>query len=529
MPKNWAIAIGINHYRFLQPLNYAKRDAQLMQQFLYNDAGFDNVLFFSDDSPDIGGNSTHPDRVNLLRILRLMFDKPVMTAGDNFWFFFSGHGIRYADRDYLMPSDGDPGDVENTAISISYVSERLRRCGADNVVLILDACRNQGNRSGQGIGNETAAQAQQTGIISIFSCSPNELSYEVDTLKQGTFTHALLEGLGNQGKCATVERLNQYLSYRVPELNRQHGKPQQTPYTIAEPVTKSHLILLPQYATLHDIATLKNDAYQAEVSKNIELSEQLWIRVLAVASGQDLEAVKSLQRIERLRIESSNVSRPLRLNNQNQDQVFGVKSTDSGTHNRPKNSTTKLLFTVSYIGVVLGVGTISFFLFRNIRYNLLNPEKPSSILLNTQTPIVQETQNEIQVSPTPSNQRKESVPIIEFYCGIHNNIPATMVKTPSGGERVFIYWVSKISAEYTPKQRCQEVTKRLNISFKGGGGQYITHGVMNGKPVICTTDEASNGCINILFTLNRGQDAKEILEELFRFNDNNFSGKPLLI
>ena len=528
MPKNWAIAIGINQYDFLQPLNYAQRDAQLMQQFLSNNAGFENVLFFSDDSPDISGKSTRPYRANLLRILRQMFDKPFMTAGDNFWFFFSGHGIRHAGSDYLMPGDGDPGDVENTAIPISYVSERLRRCGADNVVLILDACRNQGNRSGEGIGDETATQAQQTGIITIFSCSPNELSYEVETLQQGTFTHALLEGLGNQGKCATVERLNQYLSYRVPELNRQHGKPQQTPYTIAEPVTKSHLILLPQYATLHDIATLKNDAYQAEVNNNIELSEQLWIRVLAVASGQDLEAVKSLQRIERLRIESSNLSRPLRFNNQNQDQVLGVKSTDYGTPNRPKRSITKSLFILyQSIGFVLGVGTILFFVEKFVKFNSIIHTFPTP--LTTQTPVVKETQNEIQVSPTPSKQRKESVPIIEFYCGIHNNIPATMVKTPSGGERVFIYWVSKISAEYTPKQRCQEATRRLNISFKGGGGQYITYGVMNGKPVICTTDTPGNSCINILFTLNRGQDAKEILEELFQLNNKNLSSRPLRI
>ncbi|MFN6539109.1 MAG: caspase family protein [Nostoc sp. EkiNYC01] len=74
-----------------------------------------------------------------------------MGAGDNFWFFFSGHGIRYADRDYLMPCDDDPEDIENTVIAINFVTERLRRCGADNVVLILDACRN--SRLTQRLGN----------------------------------------------------------------------------------------------------------------------------------------------------------------------------------------------------------------------------------------------------------------------------------------------------------------------------------------------------------------------------------------
>ncbi|MDZ8030902.1 SUMF1/EgtB/PvdO family nonheme iron enzyme [Nostoc sp. DedSLP04] len=305
MAKNWAIAIGINQYDYLQPLNYAKRDAQLMQEFLGNEAGFERIFFFSDDSPNVAGKSTRPTRTNLLRILRQLFENPFMGAGDNFWFFFSGHGIRYADRDYLMPCDGDPEDIENTAIAINFVTERLRRCGADNVVLILDACRNEGKKTGEGIGRQTAEEARQQGVISIFSCIPQEYSYEIEVLQQGAFTSALLEGLGIQGKCATVERLEQYLKFRVPELVRQHKNTRQTPYVIAEPVNKSHLILVPRYATLADIATLKNDAYQAEVNRNLDLAEQLWIRVLAAASGQDMEAVRSLQRIERLRNSSA--------------------------------------------------------------------------------------------------------------------------------------------------------------------------------------------------------------------------------
>ncbi len=305
MAKNWAIAIGINQYDYLQPLNYAKRDALLMQEFLGNEAGFERIFFFSDDSPPVDGKSTRPTRTNLLRVLRQLFDNPFMGAGDNFWFFFSGHGIRYADRDYLMPCDGDPEDIENTAIAINFVSERLRRCGADNVVLILDACRNEGKKTGEGIGRQTAQEARQQGVISFFSCIPQEYSYEIEALQQGAFTTALLEGLGIQGQCATVERLEQYLKFRVPELVRQHKNTRQTPYVIAEPVNKSHLILVPRYATLADIATLKNDAYRAQSKRDFDLAKQLWIRVLAAASGQDMEAIEALEEIARLRNSSA--------------------------------------------------------------------------------------------------------------------------------------------------------------------------------------------------------------------------------
>jgi uncharacterized caspase-like protein len=298
MATNWAIVIGINQYRFLQPLQYAKRDAEAMQRFLMQDAKFDRIFLFTDDSPSVGGKSTEPFRANLLRVLRQIFEKPFMQDGDNFWFFFSGHGIPYNGQDYLMPLDGDPEDIENTGISTNTITNYLRSCGADNAVMILDACRSGGKKSGEGIGRQTEAEARQTGVISLFSCSPDQYSYELEAIEQGAFTYALLEGLGIRGRCATVERLNQYLEHRVPELVSQHlGRVRQMPYTIAEPLNRSHLILMPRHASLADIATLKNDAYRAERKQNWDLAQRLWIRVLAAASGQDMEAIEALQNL----------------------------------------------------------------------------------------------------------------------------------------------------------------------------------------------------------------------------------------
>ncbi|MBD1847601.1 GUN4 domain-containing protein [Cyanobacteria bacterium FACHB-63] len=296
MASNWAIVIGINQYRFLQPLKYAKRDAESIQNFLMQEAKFDLIFLFTDDSPPINGKPTEPFRANLLRVLRQIFEKPFMKDGDNFWFFFSGHGIPHKGQDYLMPLDGDPEDVENTGISTNTITNYLRSCGADNTVMILDACRSGGKKAGEGIGRQTEAEACQTGVISLFSCSPDQYSYELESIGQGAFTYALLEGLGIRGQCATVERLNQYLEHRVPELVTQHlGRVRQIPYAIAEPLNRSHLILMPQHASLADIATLKNDAYRAQMNQNWDLAQQLWIRVLAAASGPDMEAIEALQ------------------------------------------------------------------------------------------------------------------------------------------------------------------------------------------------------------------------------------------
>jgi hypothetical protein len=50
------------------------------------------------------------------------------------------------------PIDGDPGDIPGTALPLHYITERLPRCGADNVILLIDACRSTGDRSRHGLG-----------------------------------------------------------------------------------------------------------------------------------------------------------------------------------------------------------------------------------------------------------------------------------------------------------------------------------------------------------------------------------------
>lgn len=298
---NWAISIGINSYDNLQHLKYAKRDAEVIHDWFKEKAKFDQVFLFTEDSPPILGKpspiATQPTFGRLQRFLRAQFEKPLLKNGDNLWFFFAGHGIRAADGDYLMLSDTDPGDVKSTALSVNYVTERLRRCGADNVVLFLDACRNEGDRSGLGIGTD-----EHQGVITFYSCASNQKSYEIDELQHGSFTKVLLDGLQIQGEgnCATVERLEQYLKSKVPQITQSYKKVLQNPYAKVEPSCKKYLILLEEFATIRDADSLKIQAFLAENQTNFLLAEQLWIRVLAILKI-DSDAIGSIKRIALLK------------------------------------------------------------------------------------------------------------------------------------------------------------------------------------------------------------------------------------
>jgi hypothetical protein len=100
---------------------------------------------------------------------------------------------------------------------------------------------------------------------------------------------------------------------------------------IAEPATKYHLILCPQYATKADVAQMKFDASIAELHQDFDLAEQLWIRVLAASPGGDMDAIKGLQRIAVAKIQPPAI--PYQPSSEN-----GAKTEKSPQH-APRNPT----------------------------------------------------------------------------------------------------------------------------------------------------------------------------------------------
>ncbi|WP_434683698.1 GUN4 domain-containing protein [Pseudanabaena minima] len=298
MARNCAVIVGINDYDEISPLKYAKSDAERMRDFFMQDLGIsqDDLYFFTDDSPrNALGRKTQPTYGTLKSFLGDRFADPFLSAGDTLWFYFSGHGMPCEGRDYLLPSDGNPRTMPALGIAISDVTERLRRSGADNVVMLIDACRSDGAKNaGMGIGEE-----KQQGVITFFSCSPSQVSYEIDEIGQGAFTNVLLEALRIQGEgnCATVERFYQYLRTHVPRLTQSYKNYVQTPYAVIEPATKLHYILLPKFANSTDIDSLKKDALYAELHGDLTLAKQLWKRINVASSGNDQEVIDAIERL----------------------------------------------------------------------------------------------------------------------------------------------------------------------------------------------------------------------------------------
>jgi formylglycine-generating enzyme required for sulfatase activity len=360
MGQNWAIVVGINEYSNLQRLNYAERDAASVRD-LFGELGFKQVYFFAQDAPRIAGDSgptfsADPTFGEFDNFLDRRFEKAFLKPSDNLWFFFAGHGRREAQQDYLMLRDSNPRKVEGSALKIQYLAAVLQNSGAGNVILLLDACRNDGSRGGLGIGGTPPPP----GVITFYACAPNQQSYEIDELRSGAFTHILLEELrlrAEDGNCVTVEWLAQHLRVNVPELVKRHKGMAQDPVLALDPDSKRHAILLPQNPVLaldpdskrdtillpknlvlaldpdskrdaillpqnpvlarsKDVKALKVQALNAEARGDRTVAEQIWIQVLA-ASPADTEAIQGIKRLATISEKRNQESRAERTTSDN--------------------------------------------------------------------------------------------------------------------------------------------------------------------------------------------------------------------
>ncbi|MEH1834025.1 MAG: caspase family protein [Nostoc sp.] len=248
MANYWAIAIGINQYQLFQPLSCAQADAEALEDFLVTDAGFfpKHCLLMTDTSPPIGDRSTYPTKENILLLLEDLAATSWQPQ-DYLWLFFSGYGVNYKGKDYLMPAEGNPELVQETGIELRSLTQSLQLADL-NVLLILDINRAFGTQADAPVGEETIELAQELQIATILSCQPEQFSHESSELGHGFFTAALLEAL-RSGNGSNLADLESYLSLLMPKLCQHHWRPVQNPATI---IPSRQQVILPKLAIESD-------------------------------------------------------------------------------------------------------------------------------------------------------------------------------------------------------------------------------------------------------------------------------------
>jgi Tfp pilus assembly protein PilF len=242
---NAGLFMGVNEFvedESLRPLAFAVNDAIGQAHLFVNELKLispKNTFLALEGEPTTEKTKTQLDALVKAGVKRLPARKTrvLMTlqtvanlAGneaDLLVVSFSSHGFEERGRGYVMPSDGSRGSLQDTALSLRSIEEKLDSSKAGKRLLLWDACREKTSKETRG-GDATMSSAFRQALAAaegramLASCDTGQLSLENPELGHGVFTHFLLEAL--RGKAAPDERgfitlgsVSEYLSRAVPE------------------------------------------------------------------------------------------------------------------------------------------------------------------------------------------------------------------------------------------------------------------------------------------------------------------------
>jgi Flp pilus assembly protein TadD len=231
--KRWALVIGVDKYTDPQisPLKGSDNDARLIADALVRYAGFpqDQVILLSTDQP----TERQPTRVNILR--RLSNLSTAVPKDGLLLISFAGHGMERGGQAFLLPADAQVSDqisfLEETAISVNRVKERIKETGVGQVVVLLDACRNDPGGRADAPNPLSAAYTngfnfdvrnhEVQAFATVYATGIGQRAYEYTEKKQGYFSWAVVEGLkggaANDKGEVTLSQLVKYVQDTVPK------------------------------------------------------------------------------------------------------------------------------------------------------------------------------------------------------------------------------------------------------------------------------------------------------------------------
>jgi len=155
--------------------------------------------------------------------------------GGQVLFYFAGHcGTAATSKTaYLVPWDGDPADLSDTALSLEDIEQMIGRLHLSRGIIVADACfSGAGGRSIIPKGSRPLITIHrnlyQTPYknLTVFGASEgNQISGDLSNQGHGIFTYYFLLGLEGKAKYhhdVTVKSLEHYLSKKVPQAFRHH-------------------------------------------------------------------------------------------------------------------------------------------------------------------------------------------------------------------------------------------------------------------------------------------------------------------
>ncbi len=221
-----AVVFGIETYRYVSGVSFAKRDAEWMQKYFEKVLGIPSHRIYYKTNDDA-------TRAEFSKVFSKdgWIDRRVKEGKTNLFIYYAGHGAPDIKKNkaYLIPNDVDPNYASSSGYEIDAIYEQLSKLEAASVTVFLDACFSGANRDEEPLLTDARPVFMEvsdtaTRNVTVFSASGGkEISSAWPEKKHGLFSYFLMKGMrgdadANKDKKITVGELGDYVKKNVSDM-----------------------------------------------------------------------------------------------------------------------------------------------------------------------------------------------------------------------------------------------------------------------------------------------------------------------
>jgi len=236
--KRHALLIGVPQYDVVEPdLPVVRNDLQILDEALRS-SRFEVRKLGDQDLYE-------PTYCRIRREIRSFCAQA--NEEDTLLIYFSGHGVHYDNKDYLIPSDAtldDPVNAKEYLIPVD-LSDTFDQCKAHTILFFIDACREgmklKDPKKGLAKGLEfkpwsegELRQVTDREYAIVFSCGTGQVSRFAPDNQFSFFTKALAAALHSEHPAKSLREIGEATQKNLDKITRDHKKPSQTVRVRAE-------------------------------------------------------------------------------------------------------------------------------------------------------------------------------------------------------------------------------------------------------------------------------------------------------
>jgi hypothetical protein len=234
-PNALALIVGVEDYRNAPQARWAAQDAAMFYDFAQRSLGIPagNIKLLTGEQANRSG---------MLVALKTWLAPMVTPGKSQVYVYFAGHGLAASEGDkaYLLPQDGDPSLLEDTALDRQRLFDEIAKVKPLSTTVFLDTCYSGGARGGDGtlVANarpvmiKSKAATLPPGFMQFSAASGDQLAHSHPSQQHGLFSYYLMRGLSgeadaNRDNKLTAGELQDYVQAKVKRMALTQGRPQE--------------------------------------------------------------------------------------------------------------------------------------------------------------------------------------------------------------------------------------------------------------------------------------------------------------